>query len=105
MCIRDSYGMRRAMQVGISRGVFSNEAGLGSSVMVHATSDVKEPAVQGMWGICEVFLDTIVVCTITALTILCSGVYNQTIYLNAMASGTLDALANGACLLYTSRCV
>ncbi|RZT02091.1 alanine/glycine:cation symporter family protein [Cuneatibacter caecimuris] len=92
------YGMRRAMQVGISRGVFSNEAGLGSSVMVHATSDVKEPAVQGMWGICEVFLDTIVVCTITALTILCSGVYNQTIYLNAMASGTLDALANGAAL-------
>lgn len=69
-----------AMRRGISRGVFSNEAGLGSSVMVHSASDVKEPVIQGMWGIFEVFADTIVVCTMTALTILTSGVYNMTAY-------------------------
>lgn len=58
---------------GCKRGVFSNEAGLGSSVMVHCNSNVKEPVKQGLWGIFEVFADTMVVCTITALTILTSG--------------------------------
>ena len=58
----------------MKRGVFSNEAGLGSSVMVHSASNVKEPAQQGMWGIFEVFADTIVVCTLTALAVLTSGV-------------------------------
>lgn len=69
-----------AMRRGISRGVFSNEARLGSSVMVHSASDVKEPVIQGMWGIFEVFADTIVVCTMTALTILTSGVYDMAVY-------------------------
>ena len=59
---------------GCKRGVFSNEAGLGSSVMVHSSSNVKEPVRQGMWGIFEVFADTMVVCTMTALVILTSGV-------------------------------
>ncbi len=58
---------------GCKRGVFSNEAGLGSSVMVHSASNVKEPVVQGMWGIFEVFFDTIVVCTMTAVVVLSSG--------------------------------
>ncbi len=58
---------------GCKRGVFSNEAGLGSSVMVHCNSNVKEPVKQGLWGIFEVFADTIVVCTITALVVLTSG--------------------------------
>ena len=66
-------GIALAMQMGMKRGVFSNEAGLGSSVMVHSSSNVKEPVRQGMWGIFEVFADTIVVCTLTALTILSSG--------------------------------
>ena len=66
-------GIAMAMQMGFKRGVFSNEAGLGSSVMVHSNSNVKEPVRQGMWGIFEVFADTIVVCTLTALTILSSG--------------------------------
>ena len=66
-------GIALAMQMGMKRGVFSNEAGLGSSVMVHSSSNVKEPIRQGMWGIFEVFADTIVVCTLTALTILSSG--------------------------------
>ena len=66
-------GIATAMKMGFKRGVFSNEAGLGSSVMVHSSSNVKEPVRQGMWGIFEVFADTIVVCTLTALTVLSSG--------------------------------
>ena len=67
-------GIAQAMKWGFKRGVFSNEAGLGSSVMVHSSSNVKEPVRQDMWGIFEVFADTIIVCTLTALTILSSGV-------------------------------
>ncbi len=59
--------------MGFKRGVFSNEAGLGSSVMVHSASDVKEPVIQGMWGIFEVFFDTIIVCTLTAFVLLSSS--------------------------------
>lgn len=58
---------------GCKRGVFSNEAGLGSSVMVHSASNVREPVKQGMWGIFEVFADTMVVCTMTAVVVLSSG--------------------------------
>ena len=61
---------------GFKRGVFSNEAGLGSSVMVHSKSNVREPVKQGMWGIFEVFADTMVVCTMTALVVLTSGVFD-----------------------------
>ena len=68
------HGVKTALTWGMKRGVFSNEAGLGSSVMVHSTSNVKEPVRQGMWGIFEVFADTIVVCTLTALAVLTSGV-------------------------------
>ena len=67
-------GVKEALTWGMKRGVFSNEAGLGSSVMVHSTSNVKEPVMQGMWGIFEVFADTIVVCSLTAFAILSSGV-------------------------------
>ena len=66
--------VKQAITMGFKRGVFSNEAGLGSSVMVHSASNVKEPVVQGMWGIFEVFADTIIVCTLTALVILSTGV-------------------------------
>ncbi|MCR5509814.1 MAG: alanine:cation symporter family protein [Lachnospiraceae bacterium] len=66
-------GLALAMKMGFKRGVFSNEAGLGSSVMVHSSSNVKEPVRQGMWGIFEVFADTIVVCTLTAIVLLSSG--------------------------------
>lgn len=66
-------GVKLAVQMGMKRGVFSNEAGLGSSVMVHSNSNVREPIRQGMWGIFEVFADTIVVCTLTALALLTSG--------------------------------
>jgi AGCS family alanine or glycine:cation symporter len=66
--------MKQAITMGFKRGVFSNEAGLGSSVMVHSASDVKEPVLQGMWGIFEVFFDTIIVCSLTAFAVLSSGV-------------------------------
>ena len=67
------YGIKLAIEQGMKRGVFSNEAGLGSSVMVHSNSNVKEPVRQGMWGIFEVFADTIIVCTLTAFAVLSSG--------------------------------
>ncbi len=67
------YGIQKAITWGFKRGAFSNEAGLGSSVMVHSSSNVKEPVQQGMWGIFEVFADTIIVCTLTALVVLTSG--------------------------------
>ncbi len=71
-------GIKLAVTWGMKRGVFSNEAGLGSSVMVHSSSNVKEPVRQGMWGIFEVFADTIVVCTLTAFTVLSSGLVDLT---------------------------
>lgn len=69
------YGVKKAMEIGMRRGVFSNEAGLGSAVIVGAASDVTEPAVQGMWGIFTVFFDTVIGCSLTAFAILTSGVY------------------------------
>lgn len=71
------YVITQAIRYGVARGVFSNEAGLGSSVMVHSNSDVKEPVIQGIWGIFEVFFDTIVVCTVTALAVLTTGAHRQ----------------------------
>lgn len=62
-----------SMQKGVSRGIFSNEAGLGTGSIAHACADTKKPVKQGMFGIFEVFADTIVICTLTALVILCSG--------------------------------
>ena len=59
------------IQKGVGRGVFSNEAGLGSAPMAHAASSEKDPVKQGMYGIFEVFMDTLVICTLTALTLLC----------------------------------
>ena len=62
-----------SMQKGVARGIFSNEAGLGTGSIAHATSDTNKPVEQGLFGIFEVFMDTIIVCTMTALVILCSG--------------------------------
>ena len=62
------------MRTGVSRGVFTNEAGMGTAAMAHGAATVRHPAEQGLMGIMEVFLDTIVICTVTALVILCSGI-------------------------------
>ena len=81
-----------AIKMGFRRGVFSNEAGLGSAVTVNASADTREPAVQGMWGIFEVFFDTVVVCTVTAAVILISGPVD-------LSTGTLTAnYGDGAAL-------
>jgi AGCS family alanine or glycine:cation symporter len=66
--------MMLALRTGVSRGVFTNEAGMGTASMAHASAEVDHPTEQGLMGIVEVFLDTIVICTMTALVILCSGV-------------------------------
>ena len=65
--------MLMSVKKGVSRGIFSNEAGLGTGSIAHACADTKKPVKQGMFGIFEVFTDTIVICTLTALVILCSG--------------------------------
>lgn len=66
--------IRTAITRGVGRGVFSNEAGLGSAPIAHAASSEKHPVRQGLYGIFEVFMDTIVICTLTSLVVLCSGV-------------------------------
>ena len=90
-------GIALAMKMGMKRGVFSNEAGLGSSVMVHSSSNVKEPVRQGMWGIFEVFADTIIVCTLTALTILSSGALDLT---TGQLTGEAAAIESSALVSY-----
>ena len=69
------WTIAQAMRYGVARGVFTNEAGLGTSAMAHGSARVDHPARQGMWGIFEVFLSTLVVCTLTALAVLVSGVF------------------------------
>ena len=64
----------QALRIGASRGVFTNEAGMGTAGIAHASAHVRHPVQQGLMGIMEVFLDTIVICTMTALVILCSGI-------------------------------
>jgi len=66
------YLIKQAISMGFRRGVFSNEAGLGTSVAAHASSDAKEPCIQGMWSIFEVFFDTIIMCSLTAVILLAS---------------------------------
>ena len=66
------------MRYGFARGVFSNEAGLGSAPIAHAASSTKEPVEQGIWGMFEVFFTTIIICTLTALVILTTGVIDST---------------------------
>ncbi|MBR4109968.1 MAG: sodium:alanine symporter family protein [Oscillospiraceae bacterium] len=79
-----------ALRVGASRGVFTNEAGMGTASIAHGAASVSHPAEQGLMGIMEVFLDTIVICTMTALVILTSGVH---IPYGTDAGGTLTAMA------------
>jgi AGCS family alanine or glycine:cation symporter len=85
---------------GCKRGVFSNEAGLGSSVMVHSNTCAREPVRQGLWGIAEVFLDTMVICTMTAIVVLSSGAIDLDtgIVLEGTNDATLVAKAFGATL-------
>ena len=69
-----TVSVMNAVRFGVARGCFSNEAGLGTGSIAHACADTRKPVKQGMFGIFEVFADTIVICTLTAMVILCSGV-------------------------------
>lgn len=86
------YGVMRAMRYGIARGVFTNEAGLGSSAIAYAASRESDPVRQGMWGMLEVFAATLVICTASALVLLTSGVYDPETALRAIQSGEGSAL-------------
>ena len=90
------YGMAAAMRYGVARGVFTNEAGMGTSAIAHAASNTRDPAEQGMWGIFEVFIATICVCSVTALVILTSGVYQEGAALAAIQAGTVTRAMTGA---------
>lgn len=79
-----------ALRWGLARGVYSNEAGTGMAALSHSASNADHPVKQGLWGISEVFLDTIIVCTMTALVVLCSGVWNC-----GESGATLTAMAFG----------
>ena len=81
-----------AMQKGIARGIFSNEAGLGSAPIAHAATSEKNPVKQGLYGIFEVFMDTIVICTLTSLVVLCSGAADGN-YGNDALAGVPTAVA------------
>ena len=79
-----------AARYGVARGVFSNEAGLGSAPIAHAAATTDHPVKQGLWGIFEVFADTLVVCSMTALTILVSGVWDSGLTGAALTSSAFD---------------
>ncbi len=91
-----------SMQKGVSRGIFSNEAGIGTGSIAHACSDTRKPVQQGFFGIFEVFADTIVVCTLTSLVILCSGVtvnYGQAAGADLTISGFTATYGNWVSIL------
>lgn len=90
------YGVVLAMHYGFSRGVFSNEAGLGSAPIAHAASSVKDPVKQGLWGMFEVFFTTIIICTCSALIILTTGVWESgTISGSALSIASFDSVLPG----------
>ena len=90
------YAISTALRYGVARGVFTNEAGVGSSAMAHAAADAESPAQEGYWGMFEVFFATILVCGVTALTILTSGVYDPEMALGAIERETVTGAMTGA---------
>lgn len=100
------YGILAAMRYGVGRGVFSNEAGLGSAPIAHSASSTDDPAKQGMWGVFEVFITTIVICTMSALVVLTSDVYMTAFNLGidpAVKGAALSAEAFNEAIPYVGR--
>ena len=95
--------MAQGIQAGVSRGVLSNEAGLGSAPIAHGIANVKHPAEQGTVGVFEVFTDTIVVCSMTAFVILESGLWTEAAYQGA--SGDLTSAAMSTSIPFASAIV
>ncbi len=96
------YSVAAALRYGVARGVFTNEAGLGSSAMAHAVADVESEHQQGLWGMLEVFLATLVIATVSALVILSSGVYQPGEALRVIEWGLVDSATVGAPLAVRS---
>lgn len=90
------YAVSASLRYGVARGVFTNEAGVGSSAMAHAAADTKSPAVEGFWGMFEVCFATLIICTVTALCILTTGVYDPAVALTALREGTVTGGMTGA---------
>ena len=85
------YSIFSAMRYGVGRGVFSNEAGLGSAPIAHSASSTEDPVKQGLWGVFEVFITTIIICTMSAIVVLTSDIYST-----AYASGVLPSVSGAA---------
>ena len=90
------YGILSAMRYGVGRGVFSNEAGLGSAPIAHSASSTEEPVKQGLWGVFEVFITTIIICTMSAIVILTSGIYTSAFNAGVAPSVSGAALSSAA---------
>jgi AGCS family alanine or glycine:cation symporter len=104
LILRGAFGKntyKNALRYGVSRGVFSNEAGLGTSGVMHAAAQSADAPLQGMWGMAEVYLDTIVMCTVTALTLLVSGAYGT----GADGVGMVTAAFSGVLGVWGERLV
>ena len=100
------YGIMLAMRYGFARGIFSNEAGLGSAPIAHAASSTKDPVRQGLWGMFEVFFTTIIICTCSALVLLTAGLWNTGAYQGSalsIASCKPDLLLSPKYLRQNSR--
>ncbi len=90
------YGILSAMRYGVGRGVFSNEAGLGSAPLAHSASSTQDPVKQGIWGVFEVFITTIIICTMSALAILTSDIYTSAFSAGVAPSVSGAALSSAA---------
>ena len=89
------FGIMKAMQFGFSRGVFSNEAGLGSAPMAHAASSTTDPVKQALWGMFEVFFTTIIICTLSGLIIITAGLYQTGLDGAALSSASFNSILPG----------
>lgn len=85
------YSIFSAMRYGVGRGVFTNEAGLGSAPIAHSASSAEEPVKQGLWGVFEVFITTIIICTMSAIVVLTSNIYST-----AFDSGVVPSVSGAA---------
>ena len=90
------YGILTAMRYGVGRGIFSNEAGLGSAPIAHSATSTQDPVKQGLWGIFEVFITTIIICTMSALVVITSGIYSTAFNAGVAPSVSGAALSSAA---------
>lgn len=91
------YTVANAIRFGVTRGIFTNEAGLGSAPIAHGSAEAESPAKQGLWGIFEVFFDTVVMCTLTTLVILTSGLWDSGLNGAALTTAAFSSVTGTVC--------